>query len=350
LGKLQPKTFFYDTNNMFKMNFSSALHYGFIAEDVQRVLPEIVKTVVTPVQYDSAGRVVASSVTFSAIDYNEFTAILTSAVQQQQQSIDSLRNKCCVRIVPVQGTTGGLATDSAGNIRQLAMLQAASFTTCSDIRYKTNVQSISNALSEVEQLNGVYFNWNQAAFPKKNFPSGQQVGFIAQEVNSIAPQVVTKDDSGYYAVDYGRITPLLVNAIKQQQQTIDSLRNIMNSMHDCINRLCNSDRSQKPGGDNSGNDTNETNVTLSNSALLYQNIPNPFSTGTKINYYLPTGTVGAMMVFYDMYGNKLKEVMLDKTGAGTLNVTPDNLGNGMYSYSLIINGQVIDTKKMVLNR
>lgn len=106
-------------------------------------------------------------------------------------------------------------------------------------------------------------------------------------------------------------------------------------------------------GGNLGDNDNVQDVTLSGLAdapLLYQNIPNPFTVGTKINYYLPKSTMGASMVFYDSYGNQIKTVELSQTGNGTLNITPDNLTNGIYSYSLIVNGNVIDTKRMVLQK
>src|SRR6185437_5340222 len=107
--------------------------------------------------------------------------------------------------------------------------------------------------------------------------------------------------------------------------------------------------------ENSGDSNTITNVqdislSSTNAPLLYQNVPNPFSVGTKINYYLHEGTMGANIVFYDTYGNMIKTVQLSQTGNGTLNITPDNLSNGIYSYSLIVNGAVIDTKKMLLQK
>jgi hypothetical protein len=77
---------------------------------------------------------------------------------------------------------------------------------------------------------------------------------------------------------------------------------------------------------------------------------NPSNTATKINYHLPVGKPGASIVFYDTYGNKIKTVELSQTGNGTLNVTPDNLTSGIYSYSLVVNGNVVDTKRMILQK
>jgi hypothetical protein len=65
---------------------------------------------------------------------------------------------------------------------------------------------------------------------------------------------------------------------------------------------------------------------------------------------LPEGTQGASITFYDSYGNQLKTVQLSQTGNGTLNLTPENLASGVYSYSLVVNGNVVDTKRMILQK
>lgn len=151
--------------------------------------------------------------------------------------------------------------------------------------------------------------------------------------------------------------------ISKDSMLIQKLFNILSSYQACLDSLCGQGAAgggNAPHRGNGGNGTGGSNesitnvqdVTLSsaNAPLLYQNIPNPFTGNTKINYYLPDGTMGASIVFYDSYGNQIKEVQLSQTGNGTLNITPDNLTNGIYSYSLVVNGKVIDTKRMILSR
>lgn len=87
----------------------------------------------------------------------------------------------------------------------------------SDKRLKTNIRPISNSLEKVVKLNGVYFNWK--ANPKED----NQIGFIAQEVQEILPEVVLKNDNGQYTMAYGNITAVLVEAIKEQQDIIIEL-------------------------------------------------------------------------------------------------------------------------------
>ena len=239
----------------------------------------------------------------------------------------------------------------------------------SDRRYKQDISSFSNALQKIDSINPVYFYYDTLAFPQINFSSKKQVGFIAQNVDSVLPEVVEINDSGYYNLDYSRMTVLLLagekelkaktdtlnglkGSVDSLKTTVDSLRTAFNSAMVCINNLCNQNEERVgQGNNNSDNNNNVQNVTLSTAAILYQNAPNPFgSGGTKINYFLPEGTMGASIVFFDAYGNKLKEVQLTQTGMGSININPNQLSNGVYTYSLVINGNVVDTKKMVFNK
>lgn len=95
---------------------------------------------------------------------------------------------------------------------------------CSDIRYKTNILPVSHALSSILQLNGIYYNWRQQDFTDKAFSSQRQIGFSAQEIESLFPEMVLTDANGYKSVDYSRLTPVLVEAVKEQQQQIQELK------------------------------------------------------------------------------------------------------------------------------
>lgn len=96
----------------------------------------------------------------------------------------------------------------------------------SDIRFKKNIKTVQNALDKVKALRGVYFNWNQEAFPDKNFGDQDELGFIAQEVEKVVPEIVTKENTRdeYRSVKYDKLVALLVEAIKEQQKQIDLLK------------------------------------------------------------------------------------------------------------------------------
>ena len=95
----------------------------------------------------------------------------------------------------------------------------------SDIRFKTNIRPVENALEKVKALRGVYFNWNQKSFSTKEFSDMTELGFIAQEVEKVIPELVIKDKTQeeYRSVKYDKVVALLVEAIKEQQQQIDRL-------------------------------------------------------------------------------------------------------------------------------
>jgi hypothetical protein len=92
----------------------------------------------------------------------------------------------------------------------------------SDARYKRDVRTLDTALASVARLRGVSFEWDRQNHPDHNFPQGRQLGFIAQEVESVMPEVVSTDDDGYKSVSYQSIVPVLVEAVKSlKQQNVD---------------------------------------------------------------------------------------------------------------------------------
>ena len=99
-----------------------------------------------------------------------------------------------------------------------------SWASVSDSRYKRNVTTLDNALNSVLALRGVSYDWDRAKWPGKNFSEGRQIGFIAQEVEKIFPELVQTDNDGYKSVMYANAVPILVEAIKAQQKQIDDLK------------------------------------------------------------------------------------------------------------------------------
>ena len=92
----------------------------------------------------------------------------------------------------------------------------------SDKRHKNNIQTISNAVLKVKQLNGVTWEWNDDV--NEVTKSTPKTGLIAQEVQQVLPQVVIERENGFLALDYSKMVGLLVEAIKEQQTQIDQLK------------------------------------------------------------------------------------------------------------------------------
>ena len=92
----------------------------------------------------------------------------------------------------------------------------------SDSRLKTNIKPIKNALEKVSQIGGYEFDWNDEI--EIHGYEGHDVGVIAQEIESILPEVVTTRDNGYKAVKYEKIVPFLIQCIKELKDEIHDLK------------------------------------------------------------------------------------------------------------------------------
>ena len=90
----------------------------------------------------------------------------------------------------------------------------------SDERLKDGVTNITDPIEKVKLLNGITFEWNSLATGK----SGVDYGVLAQDVEKVLPRAVVDRDTGYKAVKYDKIIPLLIEAIKDQQEQIDELK------------------------------------------------------------------------------------------------------------------------------
>ena len=99
---------------------------------------------------------------------------------------------------------------------------------------------------------------------------------------------------------------------------------------------------------NSKGISTEQNTSLT-SASLDQNVPNPpVNHATRIGYNVPKGAGKAEMIITDNFGKKLKTINLSVMGKGFMNVDTGGLAPGTYSYTLIVDGKMIDTKQMVV--
>jgi hypothetical protein len=97
------------------------------------------------------------------------------------------------------------------------MTIAGTLTQNSDIRLKRNIIPIRNGLELIENLNPVYFNFKDTA----TYSSSRQIGFIAQEVREVMPELVLEDGRGYLSIDYSKISVILLQAVKEQQNQIE---------------------------------------------------------------------------------------------------------------------------------
>ncbi|MFH1759734.1 MAG: tail fiber domain-containing protein, partial [bacterium] len=132
--------------------------------------------------------------------------------------------------VGVYGATGngkaiyGIASDTVNGYAGYfaGKVQATEFLYDSDESLKTDIKEIDNALERVLSLEGVNFKWLDG-------DGEEEIGVIAQEVEKVAPELVETDPTtGLKSVKYGNITALLIEAIKEQQKEIESLKEMLN--------------------------------------------------------------------------------------------------------------------------
>ena len=188
----------------------------------------------------------------------------------------------------------------------------------------------------------------------------RQSGFLAQEVNKVLNStngfsstivsVPADSNVNSFAINYAEVVVPLVKAVQELSHKVDSLLGVTQAAGQITmqNNTGGATNNSGTSAASLGTIASVNTIDLaSGSALIYQNAPNPFGDGTTIKYYVPENITNAQIVFYDEFGGQLKNFAVTETGNGQLNVTAGSLAPGTYSYSLIINGKIIDTKKMI---
>ena len=97
------------------------------------------------------------------------------------------------------------------------MVIAGTLTQDSDERLKTNIVSMESKLDVVNRINPVYYEFKD----QRTHPAGRQIGFIAQEIQPLFPELVKTGEGGFLSVDYAKMTVVLLQALKEQQQIIE---------------------------------------------------------------------------------------------------------------------------------
>jgi hypothetical protein len=130
--------------------------------------------------------------------------------------------------VTFQKTTGNVAigaTDPAGyRLYVNGTAYATGSWQSSDLRLKTDLLGIDDALGKVLRLRGVSFRWRREENPDRGLPDGRHYGLVAQEVEEVLPEVVGKGPGDEKALAYSELIPVLVEAVKELKTESDELR------------------------------------------------------------------------------------------------------------------------------
>ena len=120
----------------------------------------------------------------------------------------------------IQGNVG-IGTSNLGYALQVGTAgdgteaRANAWNSLSDVRLKNNFANVSDPLGKIESLTGYYYDW------KNGSDHSRQFGVVAQDVEKVLPEIVSTDSLGYKSLDYGKLTPLLIEGVKAQQDMIN---------------------------------------------------------------------------------------------------------------------------------
>ena len=263
-----------------------------------------------------------------------------------------------------------------GDTRVTGVLTAGSVVTSSDYRLKENIRSLSSSdgcLGKLMSMNVVEFNNKQreyeastmeleddveaelldsdatepatAALNKENADSkvcwyeedspiikNKHYGLIAQELQKIYPDLVVESQDGYLAVNYLEIIPLLIRSVQELNAKVEQYENGNAPIQKAQART--------------------TDVTDIDAVVttLYQNTPNPFTESTLIRCDVAEDVAKADLYIYNMNGEQIAEYVITERGETSIVIDGGSLSAGMYLYALIADGQVIDTKRMILTK
>lgn len=218
----------------------------------------------------------------------------------------------------------------------------------SDAQFKTNVQPLENPLAIIMQLQPHRYDFLTDQYPQMNFPTGVQVGLVAQELEAVIPALVSDtrvasvtDSMGvevttavdYKAVNYAGLVPYLIGAVQQQQATIAA-------MQTQIDQCC---AAQNPGMTPDGDGSLKSapaREDVQEQRLLIQ--PNPFTDHTTLSYYVPqAGKVSLQVSTSD--GKPLGTLREEQAEAGayTYEWNTSKLATGTYFCTFMLDGAVV---------
>lgn len=145
---------------------------------------------------------------------------------KQCQLLSPITEATVVVLLP-PGRIGKVITGKTSKAEILKCLQACSAGSCkpgacSDRRFKQNIVPIVSSLDKITKLQGVTFIWNQKDYPNRFFTDEPQIGVIAQDVETVIPEVVHTDIDGFKTVEYDKLAAVLIEAVKEMNLKLDN--------------------------------------------------------------------------------------------------------------------------------
>jgi len=251
--------------------------------------------------------------------------------------------------VDQSGTASWVVFDYQGTAKFWVMGNGDAYTRSvllsSDSTLKENISRMKSVKEGLFSINGYKYDFKEDKLKggKKN------IGFLAQEVEKVFPEVVDTAN-GKMFIAYYSIIPIVVEAMKEQQAEIDELKSGMQLLSKKVQDLekgleksgQQSNSSLEPGQSNHSEDL------MYEDAVLYQNSPNPFFETTTIRVFLPSTVSSASLSIFDGRGVERKKIILKERGNIETLINARALNAGTYSYSLVVDNKFIASKTMIL--
>ena len=240
----------------------------------------------------------------------------------------------------------------------------------SDARLKKNVAPFKGGLNEILKINPVNYQYNGMGGISDTETT--YVGVLAQDLLEVAPYMVSESEffevetfgededqttveksiGDYYCVNATAIKYMLVNAIKEQQEQINKLNVKTAEMEEIIaeqNKILKEYSQILKQENNKTQLKNESqNITLADESMgskIGQNRPNPFNDDTVIPYSTDENATSGAIRFTNGHGKIIYEQALDKNQK-EVSVNASKLSKGIYFYHLIVDGEIVETRKM----
>lgn len=235
--------------------------------------------------------------------------------------------------LPTTMPSGYYAGYFDGTVIVNGTLTATNISSISDLRQKENIRKIEPSLADnIQLLKPVSYTLKQDTMWANDKDAkelqGVHYGLIAQEVQKIFPEIVY-ERGDKLSINYIELIPILIIKIQELSAEVEFLK--------------------QEKAEQTYRKASAANV-ISEQAVLYQNVPNPFTVDTKIAYQLPESTRNASLYIFNMNGLQVAVYPIFSFGEGHVIVSAGSLEAGMYLYSLVADSNVVDTKRMILTK
>ncbi|MEO8147666.1 MAG: tail fiber domain-containing protein [Bacteroidia bacterium] len=226
----------------------------------------------------------------------------------------------------------------------------------SDRKLKRDIAPLTNMMDKIMLLHPSSYNFRTDEY-KMGLPEGKHFGVIAQELQQVFPELVsrqvkpgrTDDKTGqkisetveYLGVNYIGLIPIAIGGIQEHQKAIEELRKENEALKAEIAEIKNAASIYNNIASAKKSNTTDLQAGLKNN-------PNPFSDKTTVECFIPANVMQSEIKIYDTNGKEIKSIAVSQKGIVMVEITADGLANGTYIYQLVADGKTISTNKMTV--